>query len=262
MFLQLTGGECTLHPEFVTIYKDIKFLGIIPSVSTNATLISKEIVDLFTQYPPRLIKISLYGSNKNIHDKVTCVGGSFERTIAGARALKQAGLRVMFSSVLFKDNIEDQSNIAKLADTLEIPVHFYSQLIPRLNGSIDFADRMLTYQQSLTIPPNKVLDFYPVFKKNSLTKFDRFNCNAGTNSFHIDSEGKMFMCKVDRTKGFPLTSLSFREAWLKLNKHANQVLQIPGACVSCGRRNDCSICPAKLHLAQTVVISSRHILDF
>ena len=52
MTLILTGGECTLHPDFAKIYSYAYDKGLTISVFTNGSNITDEIFEMFAQKPP------------------------------------------------------------------------------------------------------------------------------------------------------------------------------------------------------------------
>lgn len=69
LFLLLTGGEPLLHPEFPKIYEGLRSLGMVLTINTNGTMITREIADLWQRNLPRRVNISLYGSDDGIYEK-------------------------------------------------------------------------------------------------------------------------------------------------------------------------------------------------
>ena len=62
VFLLLTGGEPLLFPDFKTLYRRLRNLGMILTINTNGTLLEEAWADFFATYPPRRINITLYGA--------------------------------------------------------------------------------------------------------------------------------------------------------------------------------------------------------
>ena len=60
----VTGGEPLLRDDFTEIYLGLKRLGLLISVFTNACLVTPAHVELFRQYPPRDIEVSVYGATR------------------------------------------------------------------------------------------------------------------------------------------------------------------------------------------------------
>ena len=61
MIALLTGGEAMTHPDFRKIYLYLIEQGIPVHVKTNGILLNREMIELFTEYPPYIIDVSLYG---------------------------------------------------------------------------------------------------------------------------------------------------------------------------------------------------------
>ena len=60
--VNLTGGECLMHPEFSSIYKYLKKKGVLVAIYTNAALVKEEHLKLFSDYKPYKIEVSIYGT--------------------------------------------------------------------------------------------------------------------------------------------------------------------------------------------------------
>ena len=81
LFLYFTGGEILTRNDFSEIYIYTKKKGFIVELLTNATLITQEHIDIFNEYPPANISISMYGKDENTYRKVTNTQGSFIKLI-------------------------------------------------------------------------------------------------------------------------------------------------------------------------------------
>ncbi len=79
--LVLSGGEPLLRRDFAEIYRHARGLGLVVTVFSNATLVTEELVDLFRDYPPYAVDISVYGATPATYEKVTGVAGSFEGVV-------------------------------------------------------------------------------------------------------------------------------------------------------------------------------------
>ena len=60
----LTGGEAMLRKDFDQIYIYLRKKGILTAILSNGSTITEEKCKMFQHYMPRMIDISLYGSNK------------------------------------------------------------------------------------------------------------------------------------------------------------------------------------------------------
>ncbi len=72
----ITGGEPLLREDFSSIYLYMKKKGLLVSVFTNGTMLTKEHVKLFKKYPSRDIEVSVYGVTEETYECVTQRRGS------------------------------------------------------------------------------------------------------------------------------------------------------------------------------------------
>ena len=84
LHLSLTGGEAMMRPDFFDILRSARRLHFALNVLTNGTLIGPAEADALAAVGPWEVGISIYGPTAVIHDRVTRVPGSFERTKRGA----------------------------------------------------------------------------------------------------------------------------------------------------------------------------------
>lgn len=119
--ITLSGGEALLHPEIRHIleYASPK-LRI--QLSTNGTLIDREWAKFFSSLDI-YVQISIDGSTKDIHDSIRGKG-AFEKSLRAIEYLQEAGMgdRIIFSTTVMKQNIDDLLAIISLAERLDVPL--------------------------------------------------------------------------------------------------------------------------------------------
>jgi SynChlorMet cassette radical SAM/SPASM protein ScmF len=103
--VKLTGGEPCLHPEISLIIDDLAQMGLKVSMETNATLLTPEIVKSLKQ-AKAFVAVSLDGSNKELHEGLRGIPGSFRKAIDGISLLKKAGIRFQIICSLHKGNMK------------------------------------------------------------------------------------------------------------------------------------------------------------
>ena len=105
MWCLITGGEPLLRPDFEDIYLALKRKGLLVSVFTNATLIRPSHIALFKKYPPRDLEVTIYGSSKEVYERVTRRPGSFNAFERGLSALLEAGIRVRLKGIALRSRL-------------------------------------------------------------------------------------------------------------------------------------------------------------
>lgn len=86
--ITISGGECLLRKDFIEILDYIATKHMLVSIFTNGTLLTDELVKQLLSYPINIVSVSLYGNNSELHDSITQVKGSFDKTLAGISVLK------------------------------------------------------------------------------------------------------------------------------------------------------------------------------
>ncbi|SDU64869.1 radical SAM protein [Desulfobacula phenolica] len=116
MEVRLTGGEPTLHPDFIEIYERFKKNNIYVSVATNG-IWSREIRNFLINQENLWVIVSVDGS-KATHNRYR--NGSYDRIVENLEKLKTKNpcARIRINTVLTKSNKEDLENLAALAKTI------------------------------------------------------------------------------------------------------------------------------------------------
>ncbi len=120
-FLNLTGGEPTLHPDFfkLTAYfrkriPDTKIVLITNARKFSSLVFTKKFMRIAK--PPFEIACALHGSSPAKHESITRAKGSFSQALKGIENILKVsnGQRLEIRIVLIKQNIKDFENILKL----------------------------------------------------------------------------------------------------------------------------------------------------
>ncbi|WP_419663356.1 radical SAM domain protein [Desulfosarcina variabilis str. Montpellier] len=256
----LTGGEPLLRDDFERIYRGLKQRGLLVSVFTNATLISDAHVDLWRQYPPRNLEISVYGVTQAGYERVTRQPGSFARFQAGLKRLWDAGLKPNLKSVVMKSNLVEFPQIEKFCQKYSYaPFRFDMQLHLRYDGnslrnSQIKAERLeprtiaLLSSNHAFPPDNGQRTCWPIpgEPRNGL-----FQCGCGLNECTIGSDGQARLCSslVAPVATTDLRRHTLEYFWENLVPLVRRIDSDNGAvCSHCKFLPLCQQCPALTYL--------------
>jgi SynChlorMet cassette radical SAM/SPASM protein ScmF len=113
---KLTGGEPTLHPQFVEIVDYLTAEGLSLNMETNGTLIDTALArHLKNKTNLSFVSVSIDGPTAEVHDPFRGVTGSFEAAVRGFRALVEAGYRPQLIMCPHRGNVETIEEVVKLA---------------------------------------------------------------------------------------------------------------------------------------------------
>jgi len=120
LFLHLTGGEPLVHQDFWKISSLAQKKKFALILHTNGTLITPETGEKLKSLNFLHVFVTVLGGNKQTHDHLTGVEGSFERTISGLKILKENDLDVILSTTQLKENQEEIPDMRALAEKLGV----------------------------------------------------------------------------------------------------------------------------------------------
>ena len=133
--IQLTGGEPFLHRDFIQILGLVKKYKLVASISSNLTLMTDKILEAIAGIYPRWVGVSIYGHNESLHDSITKLPGSFQKSIRAVKQLKTAGVPVVMKSPLMRANGPHWREIESLASELECECQFDLNITAKNDGN-------------------------------------------------------------------------------------------------------------------------------
>lgn len=249
IFIRLTGGEPTLHPDFCRIYKMAKKLGLKVEIQTNGSLLRNEkIIDTLTQYIPRIVRISIYGFSKEIYEVFCKKGKYFDYVIDGINKLRERKIPLKLILVVTRENLQDSERIMEYCQTYELNTQVHFSLTNSLDSDNIILDHSVNRIDLLDHPSNfplltkRIIEQEQSHKKITLWENDAKVCWGGLLSTYIDENHNMFLCPPFRKKSVSLKEVSFEKAWQQMRDLRRKVILKPNPCTLCTHRNFCGKC--------------------
>lgn len=254
LYLLISGGEPLLRPDFPEVYRHARELGMVVTVFTNATLVSEAHVELFSEFPPQLVEVSLYGATKATYERVTRVPNSFERCLRGIHRLLEKGIRVGLKTVVMKSNVDEVAAIENIARDLGAPFRLDAVICPRRDRGKDplheriAADRAVQLEFADPERLEKLQKYYERVRDLPVPK-TLFQCGAGVTNFYVEPNGILRPCLMATTIGYDAVSGGFDRAWQAAIAGVGSLqVQAEHPCYSCEKRPVCGYCPGLFEL--------------
>lgn len=251
LHLTLSGGEPLLRRDFKEIYRKAHSLGFLINVFTNGSLITEDIIALFTKHPPQKVEITLNGITKGTFEAVTDKKNSFEATMEGIQKLTEAGIFLGLKTNGMTLNQEEVLQIKAFANSFEnCFFKFDAAIMPKRN-----------YDDSPTqfrLAPKEIIALYEkdsdmkaqIAKECATSDFytpeERkvFQCSAGKSRFHLSPWGDLHPCHTVRNIKRSLREMSLLAAAQMVNAQVESlVYPKDSACGSCKIFSQCDSCP-------------------
>lgn len=265
IFASLSGGECLTASYFDELYLYLKSKGILIFILTNGILLRKKI-SLFSEHPPALIQISMYGYDRKSYEDVT--GKDEYITVSNnILELKHIGIPVSIAVTASK-YLPSVYDIVKKYNDMGIGVTVNRWLMPPYESTGRYLEDInlspeeqvkisleickATNQPIQPILQDALINNLPAPKKFSTDLPERKGliCAAGRSDFSINWKGEMSLCvSLNATTGLPLIE-GFKEAWEKTTIASKNFL-MPTECFECEYLKVCNRCPAQ-HLINNI----------
>lgn len=263
IILLLTGGEPLIRDDFCEIYKNLCEMGFIIHLNTNGSLFTEEIFNLFYNYPPAVINISVYGAGEESY-KNLCGNNSFNTVIENIKRLKEMGINVRFNCTFNPYTKKDIASIIRLSKELNCDIRTDVYTIPNVASqgvsdshnhtyrfSPEEAAKALLETEKEKNGKDGLIDYCKRFRK-SIEMMSSLNleptidnlkpsCKAGKTSFWIDWQGKMMACGLIPREGTNLTKTSFNDAWTNVKSSMDEMF-MSDKCLNCKYRLFCNNC--------------------
>jgi radical SAM protein with 4Fe4S-binding SPASM domain len=267
LFLTFSGGEIFLRPDLNEILAAARRLHFDISLKSNALMVTPERAARLREFGVRRVQISVYSDVPAIHDAITKVPGSLERTLAAIPILLEHGLQVKLACPLMEENLMAYRGVMALAEKLGVPYILDLTITPMMDGSSGPLAHRASVSSLLPVLRDPVLHACKPHPSSQATPgmnalpqtlgsavssgiesaaYEDLPCSAGHNSCYISPYGDVFPCVQLPQAAGNLRRDKFEDIWY----HAPQLerlraireSQLP-VCSQCGIRSYCERCP-------------------
>ena len=255
-FLTFSGGEVFLRRDFFEIVEHARKLLFCVKVKTNAVMIGEAEARKLRDLAIDTVQISLYSHRAEVHDAITKLPHSFDRTIRAVRFLRDRGLNVTIANVLMTANLADQYGVQKLAAELGVQYTVDPTITPMMDGDMGVLALRIPGSELEEIFRNPALvpnqeEFCAPPSAPTGEDLEGYSCSAGHSFCYISPYGDVFPCVQ-----FPLPSgnvrqQKFLDIW-NLSPQLQEVRTIQvkdlPVCSTCSHASSCSRCPGLAYM--------------
>lgn len=131
-----SGGECTLHKDFVEIVEYARSKRMSVEIFTNGQTLydNPELLERIIKSYPYRIGLSMYSLDEDTHEKITTVKGSHNKTLSVIKELRAKNINVQIKNFLLNINCNDCVAVTKFAQKIQANTSGDTSLTPTIEG--------------------------------------------------------------------------------------------------------------------------------
>src|SRR5208283_3764272 len=246
--MALGGGEALERPDFFELASYVRDRGIVPNLTTNGLLMTREIA----------ARCRIFGQvNISVHSAESQGTHTFAEGVQAVDLLQEAGVSVGLNYVVTRQNFDQLTGVFTYAGKRGLTDVEFLRLKPSGRGKLDYFERRLTPVQNREFFPAirrlsqecgvaaKIdCSFVPMFcwhrpDKMMMEQFSVYGCEAGNVLLGVRSDGRFAGCSFlsGEENIFELPRLwSSSEYLSRLRKWPDQA---PEPCRSCDYLDIC-----------------------
>jgi radical SAM protein with 4Fe4S-binding SPASM domain len=254
--LTLSGGEIFVRKDIFEIIEHARRLMFCVRLKTNATLIGEHEATRLRDLAIESIQVSIYSHRADVHDAVTLLPGSLERSLEAIRFLKAHGLKVIIANVLMTYNAADYAGVRRLAADLGVECTLDPTITPMMDGDRSILSLGVDHDTLSEVFRDEDLvgdaeSFCAIPAEVGEDDLESTPCSAGHTACYVSPYGDVFPCVQ-----FPLpTGNVRREHFIDIWRHSTQMNEVRSirvkdlpTCSSCTHASSCSRCPGLAYM--------------
>ena len=249
-YLIWSGGEVFARPDFMELLSFASARGFSSVVKTHAGNIGPELAAQLAGLGVTRVDVSVYSLDEEIHDGITRVPGSLAATLAGIRALCDAGVEVRAATVAMNANVDELPGLEA----------FFTSLGCSFSGSLHVLPDHSASDQLDSL--NLSEEAYVRGKRATLTKASRDSgvkpkfipdgtpCGAGRTLAYVAPDGALWPCVMFPMHIGQVRERPFLASWHDSEKRA-ELRKWTNAertdCQSCAGNGHCFYCAGEAY---------------
>ena len=259
LYLNLTGGECTIYLGFDRLYRELSQMGFRVSLMSNAGAYTDAIRALLTEYPPYHVAISLYGGSNETYARVTGDPHGLDKTLENIRFLQRIGVPVSLNFTMIRENVLDYPLVGRLCRDLGLGYTLITDITSHQRGdgfSNALESRLSPAERACVAchPPEEVALAMERAKEleKELANFVQPTapaepmepqlgaCVGAWSSAAIFWNGEMQTCiSMNGHRNVNPFEIGFEAAWAQIQAEHAETFCLPAACQACPMAKDC-----------------------
>jgi radical SAM protein with 4Fe4S-binding SPASM domain len=264
--LVLAGGEPLVRKDILELTFEARNLGFEVSIATNGTLLDSALALEFKRMKVANIAIGLNAVDEHIHDGITGVPGSFEKTRRAIHYTKELGMNLQINTTVMKENAEYIPDLLDFASEVGAQIVLLYHLTPVGRGEREMELSTREYQglvemvagkqkkSKSIIEPVCAPQYWAYLTKRSgvlrtLAQTFFKGCVAGKGLCYIKPNGDVWACPFIPISAGNVRQNKLKDIWEKssLFELLRDRGNLKGKCGGCSYKEICGGCRGRAY---------------
>lgn len=216
--LILSGGEVFLRRDIFDLIAYARSLRMQVHLFTNGIMLDDERLEKLAQLYPESVSISLYSASPEIHDSVTRVPGSFEKSVWALQKLRDLHIKTTIKAIQMAHTIQGYANLDELAQSLGARTTVEVNMSAGNDGAqgpVALAVANESELVAMAVTPGS-----PIFVGDASNNFGERKrssgeifCSAGQSMLSVTSDGNIYPCVALPLKVGNIAQQDVRDIW-------------------------------------------------
>ncbi len=247
--ITFTGGEPFLYPGLRELVAHAFARGCQTRIFTNATTLSRrQEMEALKDAGLCYLETSIYGTTAEVHDAVTAVPGSFEKTMRALGWARELGIPTTVKTCWIKQNWRQYEALVQMVKGMGLYFRGSPSIMPNwatednLSCRLTHEELVEFYSVEARFAPSQEEERPPQARRKVL---DTKPCGIATNNLNVGPDGTLYPCNHLRTPLGNITTDDVAHIW----RNAEELIRLRGivlgdyeVCEGCRFRDHCFIC--------------------
>ena len=249
LYLTFSGGEIFLRPDLFELIAEAKRLRFDLRLKTNALLLTAARARRLRELGVRQVDVSIYSAEPAVHDAVTQVPGSLERSLTAIGHLRAAGVQVKIACPLMRSTVGGYRAVRALAERLGVACGIDPMITAKNDGDRTTVPlRIGRTELAQVLREGAALEPLPSCAPAARDDLDEVACGAGHNAAYVSAYGDVTPCVAMPLVCGNVRETPFAEIW-RDSRRMRQVRAIRvrdlHTCAGCAASVFCTRCPGQ-----------------
>lgn len=243
-----TGGDPFIKKDFLKIlqYAHKKKFAVLVYTNGQVLYNDKECYKELIHNYPYIVGLSLYSTIPSVHEKITRVKGSCEKTKAVAKKLSEDGIGLLIKCPIMKANANTYSDVYSFAIGINAIPEFDVNITSSADGDQYAIEYLrLNENEMFELLKDPIINLSPMGKDLSKIKprtAEMHFCGAGIDGMNIQPTGEVTPCLAFSITCGNIKNIKIADIW-KNSERINRIRRLTyGDSDKCGQEVYCKYC--------------------